>query len=117
MVNTNTNWAAMTDNAIIQDIGKFIKKSRIHKNRTQAEVATAAGMNRWTISKIENGEAITLQSLIQILRALDILFVLDNFKTMNTISPLEAVKLQKKERHRASGSSTSKITKINKSDW
>src|SRR5690606_33195259 len=111
---TNINWIAMTDMAIINQIGQFIKKSRISKNKTQAQVAEAAGINRWTISQIENGEAITLASLIQILRALDLLYVLDGFKIHDQIRSLNAVKLQPKESQRASGKS--KSTKP-KSDW
>lgn len=114
MVKTNINWISMTDVAIIKQIGQFIKKSRISKNKTQAQVAEAAGINRWTISQIENGEAITLASLIQILRALDLLYVLDGFKIYDQISPLKAVKLQPKERQRASGKSKSSKPK---SDW
>ena len=111
---TNTNLTAMTDAAIIRQIGQFLKRSRISKNKTQAQVARAAGINRWTISQIENGEAITLSSLIQILRALNLLYVLDSFETKNQISPLQAVKLQPKERQRASGVSKSSKPK---SDW
>lgn len=114
MVKTNINWIAMTDGAIIKQIGQFIKKGRISKNKTQAQVAEAAGINRWTISQIENGEPITLTSLIQILRALDLLYVLDSFKIHDQISPLRAVKLQPKERQRASGRSKSSKPK---SDW
>src|SRR5690606_41672183 len=114
MVKTNINLVSMTDVAIIKHIGQFIKKSRISKNKTQAQVAEAAGINRWTISQIENGEAITLTSLIQILRALDLLYVLDSFEIHDQISPLKAVKLQPKERQRASGKS--KSSKPN-SDW
>ena len=115
MGNTNINWVAMTDAAIITQIGVFIKKMRITKNKTQVQVATTAGINRWTLSQIENGEAITLTSLIQILRALDLLYVLNDFNVIDQISPIQAMKSQKKERKRASGSSI--INKNNKSDW
>ncbi len=115
MVKTNKNWVAMTDDAIIMELGIFIKKSRIAKNKTQAEIATNAGINRWTISQIENGEAINLNSLIQILRALDALHVFNTFTFQEQLSPLEAVKLKKKERKRARGSSTN--NSATQSDW
>mgnify|MGYP003420719313 CR=1 FL=1 len=79
MENTNINWIAMSDSAIVNKIGAFIKNERLSRNKTQAQLATAAGINKWTISQIENGEAITLLSLIQILRALDVLPLLDIF--------------------------------------
>ncbi len=115
VVKTNSNWTAMTDNTIIATLGAFIKKRRITQNKTQAEIATNAGINRWTISQIENGEAINLSSLIQILRALDALNVFDSFIFKEEISPLEAVKLKKKERKRVRKTSKGKPTK--KSDW
>ncbi len=115
MAKTHNNWIAMTDDAIVAELGNFIKKNRIAKNKTQAETATAAGINRWTISQIENGEAISLNSLIQILRALDILYVFNSFIFQEQISPLEAVKLKKKERKRVR--SASKNNPTTKSDW
>lgn len=119
MANTNINWIAMTDDGITKQIGNFIKKTRIAKNKTQAQIAEVAGINRWTVSKMENGESITLSVLIQILRALDALYVLDNFTISKQISPLQAVKLQKNERQRASGASTKNKSNPpkNKSDW
>lgn len=56
-----------------------------------------SGLNRWTLSQIENGESITLSSLIQILRAQDCLFVLDAFNYSDEISPLEYAKLKKQQ--------------------
>ncbi len=115
IINTDIKWKAMTDDVIIGQIGLFIKKTRIAKNKTQKQLVTAAGINRGTLSQIENGESITLTMLIQILRALDALYVLDQFNVTNQISPIEAVKLKKKERKRASGRLPNK--QKNKSDW
>jgi len=72
-------------------------------NRTQKQLAEDAGLNSWTISQIENGEAINLTSLIQLLRALDALHVFDVFEIEDEISPLAYAKLKRKERERASG--------------
>lgn len=97
MENTNAEWVQMTDSAIVAQIGHFIKQTRIKQNRTQAELAESAGLNRWTISQIENGEPVTLTSLIQLLRALDALYVLDTFKIQEDISPLAYAKLKKQQ--------------------
>ena len=78
--NTNIDWVAMTDNSIISAIGNFIRHKRLEQNKTQAQIATRAGINRWTLSQVENGESVTLVSLIQILRALDLLYLLNIFK-------------------------------------
>ncbi len=114
IVKTNINWVAMTDDAILKQIGHFLKSQRILKNKTQAQIAEAAGVNRYTIGKIEKGDSVTLGTLIQVLRTLDLLYVLEHFNTVQQISPLEAVKLQEKKRKRATG--TRKEDK-NNSDW
>ncbi|WNH09961.1 helix-turn-helix domain-containing protein [Thalassobellus suaedae] len=101
MGNTNINWVSMSDKSIIETIGNYIKQQRLNQNKTQAQIAEHAGVNRWTISQIENGEAISLTSLIQILRALDLLHVFDTFKIETQISPLELAKLEKQKRQRA----------------
>ncbi|MFA5298422.1 MAG: helix-turn-helix transcriptional regulator [Lutibacter sp.] len=101
MEDTNINWTAMTDSAIVVVIGKYIKEQRLLQNKTQLNLATEAGVNRWTISQIENGEAITLLSLLQILRALDLLHILDVFKMEQQISPIQLAKLAQKKRQRA----------------
>ncbi|HAC16013.1 MAG TPA: transcriptional regulator [Bacteroidetes bacterium] len=100
MGNTNMDLVQMSDAAIVEHLGNFLKHVRIQQNKTQAQLAEMAGLNRWTISQIENGESITLMSLIQILRALDCLYVLDRFEISNEISPLEYAKLKKQQRDR-----------------
>tara|TARA_R100000935_G_scaffold21861_2_gene40299 strand:+ start:1354 stop:1707 length:354 start_codon:yes stop_codon:yes gene_type:complete len=117
MVKTNIEWLAMSDNSIISVIGEYIKQKRLIQNKTQATIAEAAGINRWTLSKIENGEPISLMSLIQILRALDLLEILNIFETQTQtqISPLELAKLEKQKRKRAS--SEGSIDNQNKSEW
>ncbi len=114
MVNTNTNWTSMSDQAIVEAIGGYVKHQRLNQNKTQAQIAEAAGVNRWTISQIEKGEAISLTSLIQILRALDALHVFSNFKIEQQISPLELAKLEKQKRQRARNKNTNPQTD---SEW
>lgn len=97
MGKTNIKLTEMSDKAIVIQIGRFIKHTRIKQNKTQAQLARIAGLNRWTLSQIENGESITLSSLIQILRALDCLYALDVFNYSEEISPLEYAKLKKQQ--------------------
>jgi transcriptional regulator with XRE-family HTH domain len=97
MGNTNINYTQMSDKGIVKQIGLFIKHTRVKQNKTQAQLAEMAGLNRWTLSQIENGESITLSSLIQILRALDCLYVLNDFNFDDEISPLEYAKLKKQQ--------------------
>ena len=100
MGNTGIDWVQLSDVAIMKQIGSYIRRMRQQQNKTQAQLAKMAGLNRWTISQIENGESITLASLIQILRALDSLYVFNAFEVSNEISPLEYAKLKKQQRER-----------------
>lgn len=97
MGKTNNDYAQMSDGAIIAHIGRFVKHTRIKQNKTQVQLAEMAGINRWTLSQIENGESITLSSLIQILRALDCLYLIEAFNVTEEISPLEYAKLKKQK--------------------
>lgn len=114
MGNTNTNWTAMSDSAIVNKLGSFLKNERLNSNKTQAQLADEAGVNRWTISQIENGEAITLASLIQILRALRSLQLLDVFSIKNEISPMELAKQDQQKRQRARKTAKDNTKKV---DW
>lgn len=114
MENTNNNWIEMSDRAIVNTIGAFIKQQRLKINKTQAQLSTEAGVNRWTLGQIENGEPVTMISLIQIMRALDILYLFDGFTIKQEISPLELAKLEQNKRQRASSSASDTS---NQTDW
>lgn len=98
-------WASMSDRALAEHIGAFVRHHRMEQNRTQDELAAAAGISRSTISLLERGETVTVTTLIQILRMLDQLQVLSAFEIKETLSPLALAKLQKEKRQRARGSS------------
>ena len=111
MRNISIDWVQMTDMDIVKQIGVYIKHIRLQQNKTQAQLADMAGLNRWTISQIENGESITLNSFIQILRALDSLYVINAFEVHDEISPLEYAKLKKQEKKRVRYKPTNKQNK------
>ncbi len=97
------NWASMSDRSLSEHIGVFVKHHRMEQNKTQEVLATAAGISRSTLSLLERGETVTLATLIQVLRVLDQLHVLDMFTVEQTISPLVMAKMEKYKRKRASG--------------
>ncbi len=98
--------ASMSDKSLIEKIGRFIKHHRVYQNKSQAEVSSEANVSRSTLSLLERGESVNLNSLIQILRVLDLLYVLDTFTVNDTISPIQYAKLKKKKRQRASTKKT-----------
>ena len=108
------NWNAMSDKALCETIGTYIKQNRLNQNRTQDEVAEKAGLSRSTLSLLEKGKTVTINTLIQTLRVLDLLHVLDNFQIKSQISPLELAKLEQNKRRRARNK---KSDQKPKSEW
>ena len=104
----------MSDKALAMHIGAFIKHHRMEQNKTQEVLAKAAGMSRSTLSLLERGEAVTLATLIQVLRVLDKLYVMDVFSVQQDISPLMLARMEKGKRKRASGKGKETQTQ---NDW
>jgi transcriptional regulator with XRE-family HTH domain len=98
------NWNSMNDKALADHIGAFVKHHRLEQNKTQDVLSNKAGISRSTLSLLERGETVTLASLIQVLRALDVLHVMEAFHVEQAISPLALAKLERNKRKRASGS-------------
>jgi len=96
----------MSDKALIETIGTFIQHHRLNQNKSQNEVAKAADISRSTLSLLERGEKVSLSSLMQVLRVLDLLYVMDVFKVSDEISPIAYAKLQKNRRQRARNKTT-----------
>jgi transcriptional regulator with XRE-family HTH domain len=101
MENININWSEANDNAILEQIGRFVQQSRLQQNKSQQQVADAAGLNRTTLSQIENGKGGTMLSLIQILRVLNQLSFVRVFQVEEKVSPMYLAKLEMKKRKRA----------------
>ena len=98
----NIDYTSMSDDRLAQLLGKFIKHHRVDKNISQDELATKAGLSRPTISLMERGKSMNLNSIIRVLRVLDLLYLFDAIKITQTISPIEMLKIQEKQRKRSS---------------
>ncbi len=101
MENININWSELSDNAVLEQIGRFVQQSRLKQNKSQQQIADAAGVNRSTLSQIENGKGGTMISLIQILRVLGQLSFVKAFKVEDRPSPMYLATLEMKKRKRA----------------
>ena len=93
----------MSDKALVEYIGVFIKHHRMEQNITQEALANAAGISRSTLSLLERGETVTLSTFIQILRMLDQLHIMEVFTIQQTISPLVLARMEMNKRKKASG--------------
>lgn len=92
---------SMSDQSLAAHIGRFIKHHRLQQNKTQDGLSAEAGISRSTLSLLERGESVTLFTLIQVLRVLNLLYVLDAFMVEEQISPLVLAREEMKKRKRA----------------
>lgn len=92
----------LSDAAILREIGAFVKGRRIDQNLTQDEVAEKSAISRSTLSLLERGDSITLNSLLKVLRILEALYVFETFLVTASISPIQIAKDDEKKRKRAS---------------
>jgi len=94
---------SMSDKAILQELGERLRRVRLNRNLTQADLARQAGIGRRTLQKAEEGEVTTLETLIAILRGQGRLDQLDQFLPEPPASPVQLARLQGEERQRATG--------------
>lgn len=114
-IKSNMNTNGMSDDAIIQTIGEYVKHHRLQQNIKQKDLAERAGINRTTLSDLEIGKRCQLITLIQVLRILNKLHLFESFEVKSQISPILLAEMEMKKRQKASGRKND--SKNKKSDW
>lgn len=107
---------ALSDNALLEQIGTYIKEVRLQQQKTQQSVAADAGIARSTLVQMENGRGGSLVSFIQVLRILGQLHMFRQFQVQRQVSPLLLARQEQARRKRAFPGKDSK-GKPFKSDW
>lgn len=92
----------LSDQAILTDLGQRLRQRRLDRNLSQAEVASAAGLDRTTVGQLERDGRASLLTVVQVLRALGALDELASFLPPAGPSPLELARRQGHARQRAS---------------
>jgi transcriptional regulator with XRE-family HTH domain len=92
----------LSDRALLEELGRRLKRRRLDRNQSQEELALSAGLDRATIGKLERGGSVGTLILVQILRALGALEDLDAMLPDPGLSPLQLAKFAGRERQRAS---------------
>ena len=81
-------------------LGRRLLEIRLARNINQTDLAAEAGISRRTMTRLENGEGVSLDTLIRVMRALRLA---DRFAVLlpdPAIRPIERIR-QGKERQRA----------------
>jgi transcriptional regulator with XRE-family HTH domain len=94
---------SLSNDALLQLLGEQLKQMRLNKNLTQTELSELSGLSRSAISIMENKGLGTMNSFVQMLRALEKIEILNPFITEAPVSPIQFAKLHGKARQRASG--------------
>ncbi len=94
---------AQSDKALLRDLGRRLREARLRRNLSQQQLAERAGLNRTTISEYERGASTSTLTLVQVLRALELLDELAAFIPDPGPSPLELARREGRVRQRASG--------------
>jgi len=98
------NLSAMSDMAVLKELGERLRRHRLNLDITQQDLARKAGVARSLVQRIERGHPCTLDGWLRVLRVLGVLDQLDAFLPDPGISPLQLARLQDRERQRATGS-------------
>ena len=99
---------SLSDDALLIRMGNYIKHQRLAQNKTQAQLAIDAGINRSTLSEFEQGKRSNTITLVQLLRALNLLHILQIFEIEDQISPMLLAEMQHHYKRRASKKRTPK---------
>ena len=115
------NFSVMSDPAILAEVGRRLRRERLNADLGQAELAAHTGLSRKTVQNAEAGKNPSIETVIRMLRGLNLLHQFDAFLPDPGLSPLQLAKLKGKTRQRASGSrsgtSTTGATKDDDWQW
>lgn len=81
-------------------LGERLRAFRKSRGLTQTELADRAGLSRPTVSALERGHDVSLDSFLSVLRALDLLEALNVTVPEPGVSPMDALT---NERRRSTG--------------
>lgn len=91
----------LTDEAVLSEIGQRLRRVRLDRNLSQAELARRAGIGQATLQRLEDGGSGNLTTLIRVMRALDLGEGLEGLVPEERQSPLDEVRRRGRSRRRA----------------
>ncbi|MBD14828.1 MAG: transcriptional regulator [Planctomycetaceae bacterium] len=107
------NIRLLTSEQIEAHLCKRLESVRLMKNLSQAKLAEEAGVSRRTISRMENGKGVSLDTFIRIMIALNLTDSLETLIPSSEIRPIERVQ-RKGQRKNASSPRIKKNSPLEK---
>lgn len=92
----------ITDKIVLEELGRRIRERRLNEKLSQASLAENAGVGKTTMERLETGKPVDIVNFIRILRALNMLAVLDIALPEMGVRPMDLIKSKPKKRMRVS---------------
>ncbi|MCF7913383.1 MAG: helix-turn-helix domain-containing protein [Candidatus Cloacimonetes bacterium] len=109
----NIDLSLVSSSQIEKTICQRIEQIRISRNITQKQLANEAGVSLKTITRLENGEGVTLNTFIRVISALGLIQNLEEMLPDPALQPLQLIRNSVKPRLRA----RPQADKRRKQDW
>lgn len=87
--------------AIEADLGRRLEAIRLGANINQTQLAERAGVSRRTITRLENGGGVSVDTLVRVMQALGLADRLAELLPDPSVRPIDRVRLKGRERKRA----------------
>ena len=102
-MNLTLDFSTSSSAAIAEALCKRLEAIRLSKNISQAALARQAGVSRSTMTRIADGQSVSLDSFIRVIKALGLADHLATLLPDPSIRPVELVTHEGQHRRRASG--------------
>lgn len=83
------------------ELGKRLRRIRLHGNTDQITIAERAGISEKALRNLESGRGSSVETLVRVLKALDFLQGIDMLAPDVGVNPLELLRRAKAQRQRA----------------
>jgi len=97
------HFATASSEAIINALGRRLDEIRLSRNISQARLAEEAGVSRSTLTRLADGQPVSLDSFVRVMQALRLTDQLAALLPDPAVRPVDRVRLKGTERQRASG--------------
>jgi transcriptional regulator with XRE-family HTH domain len=97
----NIDYELASIEALQRDLGRRLEALRLGRNLQQTQLARDAGISRRTITRLESGQSVSLDTLLRVMRALGLSGRLATLLPEPSVQPVERVRFKSKERKRA----------------
>jgi putative transcriptional regulator len=101
----NLDFATAPSQAIMALLGRRIDDIRLSRNISQDALAKSAGVSRRTVTRLTDGQAVSLDTFVRIMQALKLTDHLAALLPDPSVRPVDRVRLSGEERQRARASS------------